>query len=144
MVMLGRVAIFLAACSAPLAAQEAEPAVEAAAEVVPGPFIIFFDWDGRSIARDDGDILADVIAAYRANSEYRLRLVGHSDRSGPAGHNRVLARGRAVVVRDYLAEQGIPTGAMELASAGEERPLIATADGVREAQNRRVEIEFIK
>ena len=144
MFSLAKAAVVLAAISVPASAQEAETDVEVAAEVAPGPFIVFFDWDGRSIARDDGDILAEVIAAYRANPNYRMKLVGHSDQSGPAGHNRVLARGRAVVVRDYLKGEGIPESAMVVSSAGEDRPLIATADGVREAQNRRVEIEFIR
>lgn len=139
---LGRSVIVLAALSTASWAQVADGDVQEAA--APGPFIVFFDWDGRSIARDDGDILAEVLEAYRANPQYRLSLVGHSDRSGPAGHNRVLARGRAVTVRDYLVEQGIPSSAMSVSSAGEDRPLIATADGVREAQNRRVEVEFIR
>lgn len=136
-------AFLLATLSMPAVAQEAGEGAANEVAVAPGPFIVFFDWDGRSIARDDGDILAEVLAAYRANPDYQLSLIGHSDRSGPAGHNRILAERRARVVRDYLVEQGVAASAMKISSAGEDRPLIATADGVREAQNRRVEIEFV-
>jgi outer membrane protein OmpA-like peptidoglycan-associated protein len=45
-------------------------------------------------------------------------------------------------VRSYLAGRGIPDGVMTTEAFGESRPLIETADGVSEPQNRRVEITF--
>jgi hypothetical protein len=45
-------------------------------------------------------------------------------------------------VRSYLAGRGVPDGVMTTEAFGESRPLVETADGVREPQNRRVEISY--
>ena len=52
----------------------------------------------------------------------------------------VNSRTRATLVRDYLAGKGVPAAAMTVRAYGETAPIIATEDGVREVQNRRVEI----
>ena len=41
-----------------------------------------------------------------------------------------------------LASKGIPDGVMTTEAFGETRPRVETADGVREVQNRRVEITY--
>jgi outer membrane protein OmpA-like peptidoglycan-associated protein len=69
-------------------------------------------------------------------------LAGHADRSGPADYNVGLSQRRANNVRSYLAGHGIPDGVMTTQAFGESRPLVETADGVREPQNRRVEVTF--
>ena len=64
------------------------------------------------------------------------------DRSGSAAVNRRKGLERARMVRGELEKRGVPRNAMRIASFGEERPLVATEDGVREVQNRRVVIAF--
>lgn len=107
-----------------------------------GPFMVFFDWGKRDLNRDSETILDQVLAAHRANPLIRLKLTGHSDRSGTVAVNQQSALNRAKQVRDYLAGKGIPASSMAVGSAGEERPLVPTEDGVREVQNRRVEIQL--
>ena len=41
-----------------------------------------------------------------------------------------------------MATKGVPDGSITTEAFGESRPLVDTADGVREPQNRRVEITF--
>jgi outer membrane protein OmpA-like peptidoglycan-associated protein len=53
-----------------------------------------------------------------------------------------LGQRRADAVRAYLEGHGIPGGVITTQSFGESRPLVETADGVREPQNRRVEITY--
>ncbi|MBA3668355.1 MAG: OmpA family protein [Sphingomonas sp.] len=127
-------AIMLAAIGAPLAAAQPAPSSP------PGVQLVFFDWGKPEINGDAAAILDGVAEGYRREPGARLELAGHSDRSGPAGANRVAGLRRAGAVRAYLAAHGVPTSAMHVASFGEERPLIPTEDGVREPQNRRVEI----
>ena len=43
-------------------------------------------------------------------------------------------------VKSGLVQQGVPTASITTVGAGESMPLVATGDGVREPQNRRVEI----
>ena len=69
-------------------------------------------------------------------------LAGHADRSGSASYNVGLSQRRADAVRAYLAGRGVPDGSISTSAFGEERPLVQTEDGVREPQNRRVEITF--
>jgi outer membrane protein OmpA-like peptidoglycan-associated protein len=69
-------------------------------------------------------------------------LAGHADKSGSAQYNVGLSQRRADAVRSYLEGRGVPGGAIASEAFGESRPLVETADGVREPQNRRVEITF--
>ncbi|MFA7597294.1 MAG: flagellar motor protein MotB, partial [Novosphingobium sp.] len=45
-------------------------------------------------------------------------------------------------VRDYLTARGIPGDRITSEAFGEANPRVPTADGVRELQNRRVEITY--
>jgi outer membrane protein OmpA-like peptidoglycan-associated protein len=45
-------------------------------------------------------------------------------------------------VRDELVRNGIALPNIGMSAMGERQPLVPTADGVREPQNRRVEIAF--
>ena len=105
-----------------------------------GTFMLFFDWGKGDIRRDDEAILDQVAEAWRARTGQRLRLTGHTDRSGGAIFNRQAGMERAKAVRLALEKRGIPRDAMSITSFGEDRPLVPTEDGVREVQNRRVEI----
>jgi len=69
-------------------------------------------------------------------------LAGHADRSGGDAYNMGLSERRAAAVRSYLTGKGVPMEVMSSEAFGESRPMVETADGVREPQNRRVEINF--
>ena len=108
----------------------------------PSPVLIFFDWGKPDIGSDAAAALDALAADDRAAPERRLHITGHSDRSGSAAGNRRSAARRADTVAAYLEARGVPRSAMMIASFGEDRPLIPTADGVREPQNRRVEVSL--
>ena len=131
-------AVLLAVAGAGLQAQDA-PRVPADTRLV------FFDWGEAEVSRDAASILDTVVADFRAApaTTVRIELRGHSDRSGPIWANRRASRHRAEAVRDWLAERGIPGRSIDVLADGEERMLVPTEDGVREAQNRRVEIRII-
>ena len=106
------------------------------------PTFIFFDWGKGELSTDATATLDGVVAQYQ-KAPGPMLIDGHSDRSGPAGSNLLSSRKRGETARDYLAAHGIPAGAMRVRAYGESAPIIATEDGVREVQNRRVEIRFI-
>ena len=128
-------AVALLLPSAALADAQAAPAEQR-------PVLVFFDWGKPEIGSDAAGTLDTLAADFRAAPTLRLTVSGHSDRSGSAAGNRRSGTQRAAAVAAYLAERGVPHTAMAIASFGEEQPLIPTADGVREPQNRRVEIGF--
>ena len=107
-----------------------------------GPFIVFFDWDRDEITPAAAQILDNAAAAYAQTGSASVTLAGHADRSGSDAYNVGLSQRRANNVRSYLAGRGVPDGSITTEAFGESRPLVDTADGVREPQNRRVEITY--
>ena len=74
-------------------------------------------------------------------ANFRFRVEGHTDTVGTREFNRSLSERRAAVVVEYIAEKfKVATGRLEPAGLGADRPLIATADQVSEARNRRVQV----
>ncbi|MEP7315275.1 MAG: OmpA family protein [Sphingomicrobium sp.] len=102
------------------------------------PKYVFFDWGKSEITRDASATLDAIASEYRDGM--RIQVVGHSDRSGSKWSNRASSRKRAQAVRDYLVGKGVSESAIAVSAVGENAPIIVTADGVREVQNRRVEI----
>lgn len=112
------------------------------AAVTPGPFLVFFDWDKSLITADAAAILDRAAEQFAATGQANVALAGHADTSGAADYNVRLSQRRADAVKAYLAGKGVPEAAMVTEAFGETRLLVETADGVREPQNRRVEITF--
>jgi outer membrane protein OmpA-like peptidoglycan-associated protein len=104
--------------------------------------MVFFDWDRSEITPQAAAILDNAAAAYQQTGQAQVMLAGHADRSGSDQYNVGLSQRRAASVRQYLAGRGVPEGSVTSEAFGESRPLVETADGVREPQNRRVEIQF--
>ena len=102
---------------------------------------IFFDWGKTEVTRDGSALLDQLSSSFQPGQS--VRLTGYSDRSGPAASNLRTSRIRAEAVRDYLVGKGVPRGAISVSGAGERDFLISTEDGVREVQNRRVEIQVV-
>ena len=104
--------------------------------------ILYFNFDSARPAADAGPALDNIVAAYRSGAPVTIVLSGHADRAGPASYNRALSRRRSEAVRHALIERGIPIQLISQFAFGEERPQVATTDGVPEARNRRVQILF--
>jgi outer membrane protein OmpA-like peptidoglycan-associated protein len=103
---------------------------------------VYFDWDQDTLRDDARRTLDQVAQAYAAGGRPQVVLAGHADRSGSATYNVGLSQRRANNTRDYLASRGVSAGSMTTQAFGESRPAVETADGVREPDNRRVEITF--
>lgn len=109
---------------------------------MPGPFILFFDFDKSDITPEAASILDSAAQAYASTGQAKVVLAGHADKSGSDAYNQALSQRRADAARAYLSGKGVPDSAISTEAFGESRPLVETADGVREPQNRRVEITF--
>ena len=84
--------------------------------------------------------VGDAAASANSGNVARIIATGHTDRSGPERYNQRLSERRAASVRAELIRLGIPEAQIVILGKGETTPLVPTADGVREQQNRRVEI----
>ena len=107
-----------------------------------GPYIVFFDWDKSDITPEAATILDSAVTAYANCGTVPIMLAGHTDRSGSAQYNMGLSQRRNASVTDYLTSHGIAGSAITSQAFGETMPRVPTADGVRELQNRRVEITY--
>ncbi len=105
-------------------------------------YIVFFDWDKADIRADAQMVLVAAAAYAKRRGLVRVNLTGHADLSGKTGYNMRLSLRRAQAVRVAFIKLGISASDISLVGRGESQPLVATADGVREPRNRRVEIAF--
>lgn len=112
------------------------------AAVTPGPFLIFFDWDRSVITPEAAAILDRAAEQYAATGQTSVMLAGYADKSGKPDYNMALSQRRADAAKRYMAGKGVAEGVINTEAFGETHPLVDTADGVREPQNRRVEITF--
>jgi OmpA-OmpF porin, OOP family len=105
-------------------------------------FLVFFDWDKADLTARSEGIVRDA-ANYSTSSKYtRIDVDGNADTSGTPGYNQGLSERRARVVAAELVRDGVPQSAISMHAYGDTKLLVPTGPGVREPQNRRVEIVF--
>jgi outer membrane protein OmpA-like peptidoglycan-associated protein len=119
----------------------AAPTVAAAAAPVAAArtYMVFFDWSKADLTDRARQIIGEAASA-RGQGVTRIEVNGFTDRSGPADYNMGLSVRRANAVAAELVRRGVPRNEIVTRGFGEENNLVPTADGVREPQNRRVEI----
>jgi len=103
-------------------------------------YLVFFDWDRADLTDRARQIIAEAAQATTRTQVTRIEVAGHTDSSGTAQYNQGLSDRRAQNVAAELVRLGVPRAAIDVQGFGQSRPLVQTAQGVREPQNRRVEI----
>lgn len=103
--------------------------------------VVYFGFDQATISSEARAELNDFIAEMRGLDNIKIYVEGHADKAGPSDYNQQLSERRAQAVREVLDREGLPLAAVDevrVEAEGEDRPAVATADGVREPLNRRV------
>ncbi|HSI00710.1 MAG TPA: OmpA family protein [Reyranella sp.] len=103
-------------------------------------FMVFFDWDRSNLSQQALNTIRQAAGAFKTKGNARITATGHTDTSGPEAYNMALSLRRANAVKDALVREGVPATAIAVIGRGEQGLLVQTPDGVREPQNRRVEI----
>jgi OOP family OmpA-OmpF porin len=103
-------------------------------------YLVFFDWDKYNITDRARQIIADAAASSKKVAYTKIETNGYTDTSGTAKYNQALSIRRAQAVAAELVRNGVPKAAIAITGFGDTHPLVATGPGVREPQNRRVEI----
>jgi outer membrane protein OmpA-like peptidoglycan-associated protein len=120
--------------------EAAPPPPPMAAPAAAPSFMVFFDWDRSNLSQQALNTIQQAADQFKATGKARVTATGHADRSGPDDYNMALSLRRANAVKDALVRDGVPPTVITVLGRGETQPLVQTADGVREPQNRRVEI----
>ena len=105
-------------------------------------FLIFFGFNKSNLTSQALATVRQAATAAQQNGTAKIRVVGHTDRAGSLSYNKALSMRRAGTVKDALIVEGVMGSAIAIAGRGEDEPIVPTADGAREPQNRRVKITF--
>lgn len=129
--------------AAKLSEEEIKAAFAAALSARPDApvrFTLYFKEGSDELTPESFKDLEKVLAEIRKRPAPDLIIVGHTDRVGLLSDNDRLALKRAEKMRSEMLRQGLPADSVQAAGRGEREPLVATADEVAEARNRRVEM----
>lgn len=126
----------------PAPAPKPAPAAAEISEPVARDYMVFFDFDKSNVREDAARILVQVRGAIEGIGAKSIVLTGHADLAGPGSYNKALSERRAAKVKAWLVGKGIPAERIKTLGKGESDPRVRTADGVREQENRRVEIRL--
>ena len=105
--------------------------------------VAYFDFDKSTISATAQRDIEGLVARISGDKNIVLTVKGHTDRSGTTEYNDVLSGKRAVAVKEELIRRGLVVREFEdlkITAEGEGDPAVATADGVRNAMNRRAVI----
>ncbi|MGE0576890.1 OmpA family protein, partial [Reyranella sp.] len=133
-------AFLLGACDEPKPMASAPPPPPPPA---PQTFMVFFDWDSTKLSDASMNVISQAADSYKSKGNARITATGHTDTSGTEAYNMALSLRRANAVKDALVRTGVPATAISVVGRGEQGLLVPTGDGVREPQNRRVEIAVL-
>jgi outer membrane protein OmpA-like peptidoglycan-associated protein len=102
---------------------------------------IQFDYDSYKL-NPQAVVKIDALLKYlnTLNSDYKITIIGHTDRTGKTIYNNTLARRRAITVYNILNKNGVPKTLLSIDSSSSTSPQIITKRNDKMQNNRRVEI----
>ncbi len=103
-------------------------------------YLVFFDWDRADLTDRARQIIAEAAQNSGRVQATNIEVQGNADLSGTHAYNQRLSLRRAQSVAAELVRDGIPRQEITIQAFGDSKPLVPTAPGVREPQNRRVAI----
>jgi outer membrane protein OmpA-like peptidoglycan-associated protein len=108
----------------------------------PRNYLVFFDFNKSDLSPQAVEIVAQAARNAGPANVTRLEVTGHTDTVGSDAYNMRLSRRRAESVAAELEKDGVPSSEIDISAKGKRDLLVPTADGVREPQNRRVQIVY--
>jgi len=116
------------------------PAVAPAPVPPARSFLVFFDWDKYNLSDRARAVIKDAAATSKTVQHTRIEVNGYADTSGTPKYNMGLSMRRAQAVAAELVRDGVGKNEIAIKAFGDTVLLVPTGPGVREPQNRRVEI----
>jgi outer membrane protein OmpA-like peptidoglycan-associated protein len=126
--------------AAPMAPAPTPAPVAAPVPPAAKTYLVFFDWDKYNLTPRATQIIAQAASDSHTQSTTTIDVSGYTDTSGTPTYNQGLSERRAKAVAAQLVTDGVPMSEIAIHAYGETHLLVPTGPGVREPQNRRVEI----
>ena len=101
---------------------------------------VHFATGSAALAGDSQAVLDQTAQALQSNSDWRMRVVGHTDSVGSGAANQQLAQQRASSVMAYLTAHGIAGSRLSTDAKGDSQPISTNSSDAGRAENRRVEL----
>lgn len=116
------------------------------------PILLFFEWDSYQLSPTALETLQHFTRKTLPELNYlrsfcglsNIVVTGHTDTSSSPQYAQTLTQRQAQAVVDALVGMGFPAGQMSAVGKGSGALLVPTGQGVREPQNRRVEISLAR
>lgn len=158
LIAAGVTALALAGCStapkqteappapAPKAAPAPAPAPAKAPAPAPAPkpdYVIEgvqFELESATLKPEAKATLDAAAMKLKQQSGVMYEISGYTDTSGPEAYNLGLSERRAMAVKDYLVDQGVPASQLKAKGYGEANPTASNNTREGRMKNRRVEI----
>ena len=113
----------------------------AAQPLPPARFTLYFIEGKDEFTEASRQVIDGIFAEIARRPVPDVQVIGHTDTVGSDAVNDPLSRQRAEVVRNALLARGVAADNVVAIGRGKREPVVATADGVAEPRNRRVEIQ---
>jgi len=105
---------------------------------------VYFDFKSTRLRADAVRVLQETTGLTDLANAWVVLVQGYADRQGPAEYNRVLAQRRALAVKQFLVELGVPETSIRLVTLGQDGSLCDDPGQECQELNRRVHLEFRK
>ncbi len=102
-----------------------------------------FSYDSVELSKKFQSELNTIAAFLVKEQNIKLIVEGHCDERGSRDYNLALGDRRAVVVRNYLASNGVDLGRIKTVSFGKERPVVVGVGPKVWGRNRRAVIRLV-
>lgn len=101
---------------------------------------VLFDTGKYELRPNTREALARLSGIIATHPGLTLQIEGHTDSIGTDEFNQVLSEQRALAVRDYLAQQGVPPASITAKGLGKSMPVADNSTAEGRQKNRRVEL----
>jgi peptidoglycan-associated lipoprotein len=105
---------------------------------------VLFDYDGFKIRDSEVAKIEKVANFLKQSTDVQLVVEGNCDERGSAEYNMALGEHRALAVRAYLVNIGVPANRVQTKSFGEEKPVDPAHAESAWRLNRRAEFAFYR
>lgn len=104
---------------------------------------VYFGFDATSLRPDELSKIEAVVEHLRANPDRVVSIEGNCDERGSNEYNLSLGDDRALIICNYMAQNGIDRARMETVSRGETNPAVAGTGEAAWSLNRRGEFVIL-